>query len=437
MATDLKHMLEEKLINKTAVIGVVGLGYVGLPLSTAFAETGFRVLAFDVQQSKVDLVNKGESYIADIESKRLSEIVRGGRLSATSDQSRIADVDALCICVPTPLTKTKDPDLSYVVGESKTIAKYLKRGQLIILESTTYPGTTRDLMLPILESSGLKAGMDFYLAFSPERVDPGSKKYTIRNTPKVVGGIDSRSTELASLLYRQVADTVIPVSCPEVAELTKVFENVFRDVNIALVNELTLLCEKMGISVWEVIDTSATKPFGFMPFYPGPGVGGHCIPLDPYYLAHKAREYDFHTRFIELAAEVNEKMPYYVVSRLMDALNSRGKSLKDARIIVLGVTYKKDISDIRESPALKLVQLLHDKGADVCYNDPHVPRVEHEGLDLESQDLTDERVASADCLVIATDHTVYNYADLVAKAALIFDARGATRRIKAENVIIL
>ncbi len=362
--------LEKKIKNKTAKVGMVGLGYVGLPLAVAFAEAGFRVLGVDIQQKRVDLVNRGKSYIGDVSSESLSSVSSSKLLEATTDQGRLKEMDAICICIPTPLTKAKEPDLSYVIHESEEISKRLKPGQLVILESTTYPGTTRGVVLPILERSGLKAGSDFYLAFSPGRVDPGSKRYSIKNTPKIVEGIDPQSTRLAELLYRQVVDVVVPVSCPEVAEMTKVFENVFRSVNIALVNELAQLCERMGVSVWEVIDAAATKPFGYMPFYPGPGVGGHCIPLDPYYLANKAREYDFHTRFIELAAEINEGMPHYVTSCIMEALNARGKSLNGARMLVLGVAHKKDVADIRESPSLKLMQLLQEKGARVSYNDP-------------------------------------------------------------------
>jgi UDP-N-acetyl-D-glucosamine dehydrogenase len=429
--------LEQKLRRKTAVIGVVGLGYVGLPLALAFSKEGFKVLGFDIQQKRVDLINRGQSYIADVDSKSLSAAVASKHLEATTDQSRVKTADAICICVPTPLTKTKDPELSYVISESETVAKYLQPGQLVALESTTYPGTTREVMLPILERSGLKAGADFYLAFSPERVDPGSKNYNIKNTPKVVGGIDSKSTKVAELLYRQVADVVVPVSSPEVAEMTKVFENVFRNVNIALVNELTLLCDKMGISVWEVIDSAATKPFGYMPFYPGPGIGGHCIPLDPYYLANKAREYDFHTRFIELAADINEQMPYYVVSRIMGALNSKGKSLKKAKVLVLGVAYKRDVEDTRESPSLKLVQLLREKGANVSYNDPYVPKIKISNETLASAELTEKQLSSADCVVIATDHTCYDYKYIAQKSSFVFDTRGVTRKLRNKNIVRL
>ena len=429
--------LERKLKEQSAVVGVIGLGYVGLPLAVAFAKAGFRILGFDRQRRRVDWVNKGRSYIVDVASESLAAAVADGLLEATTDKSRLKEVDAICICVPTPLTKTKDPELSYVINESEQVAKYLQPGQLVVLESTTYPGTTREVMLPRLERSGLRAGQDFYLAYSPERVDPGNRENNIRNTPKVVGGIDPRSIRLAELLYQRIVDVVVPVSSTEVAEMTKIFENVFRNVNIALVNELAQLCEKMGISVWEVIDAAATKPFGYMPFYPGPGLGGHCIPLDPYYLANKAREYDFHTRFIELAADVNEQMPYYVVSRIMEALNSRGRSLKGARILMLGVAYKKDVEDTRESPSLKLIRLLRGKGADVSYNDPFVEQVQTAEDTLRSVEVTEETLSSSDCVVIATDHSHYDYQNIVRKAALVFDTRGATRGLVGANLVRL
>ena len=429
--------LERKLKNKTAVIGIVGLGYVGLPLAVAFADAGLKVLGFDNQQKRVDLINKGKSYIVDVSSESLSTAIANKFLNATVDQTRLKEVDAICICVPTPLTKTKDPDLSYVIYESEEISKHLQREQLIVLESTTYPGTTSEVMLPILERSRLKVGQDFYLAYSPERVDPGSSNYNIRNTPKVVGGIDSQSTRLAELLYSQVADVVVPVSSPEIAEMTKIFENVFRSVNIALVNELTLLCEKMGISIWEVIDAASTKPFGYMPFYPGPGIGGHCIPLDPYYLANKAREYDFHTRFIELAADINEQMPHYVASRITAALNADGKSIKGAKVLVLGVAYKKDVEDIRESPSLKLIKLLGQRGASLSYNDPYVLTIKIAEPSLTSIDLTDEILSLADCVVIATDHSCYDYKHIVDTARLLFDTRGATKNLQGDNIIRL
>jgi UDP-N-acetyl-D-glucosamine dehydrogenase len=425
-----------KITDKT-VVCIIGLGYVGLPLALAFAKAGLKVLGVDVQQRRVDLVNKGKSYIADVDSKVLTEIVKERLLEATTDQSRIKEVDAVCICVPTPLTKTKDPELSYVISESEVVSRYLQRGQLVVLESTTYPGTTREVMLPILERSGLKVGRDFYLAFSPERTDPGSKNYNVRNTPKVVGGVDPKSTKLATLLYSKIVDRVVPVSCPEAAEMTKVFENVFRSVNIALVNELAHLCEKMGLSVWEVIDAASTKPYGYMPFYPGPGIGGHCIPLDPYYLANKAREFDFHTRFIELAAEINEHMPYHVVFRILELLSTRGKSLNGAKILVLGVAYKKDVEDTRESPALKIIQLLCEKGAEVSYNDPYVPQIHMPAGDMKSVKLSGERLASTDCVVIVTDHNCYNMGEVAARAKLVFDTRGATKGLKQANIVRL
>ena len=429
--------LEGKIGDKSAKVGIIGLGYVGLPLALAFSEAGFNVLGFDIQQKRVDWVNQGESYMPDVANDRLSAVLASGALEATVDQDRLGEVDAVCICVPTPLTKTKEPELSYVIRESEEISKRLRREQLVVVESTTYPGTTREVVLPILERSGLKAGSDFYLAFSPERIDPGSKNYNIRNTPKIIGGIDSQSTKLAGLLYSEVADVVVPVSCPEVAEMTKVFENVFRSVNIALVNELAQLCERMGISVWEVIDAASTKPFGYMPFYPGPGVGGHCIPLDPYYLASKAREYDFHTRFIALAAEINEHMPYYVASRIMEALGTQGKSLSGAKILVLGAGYKKDAADIRVSPSLKLIELLQQRGADVIYNDPCIPKIQLDQNTLTSVDLTKECLGSADCVVIATDHSCYDLEQIIAQSKLVFDTRGATRGLKSDNIIRL
>jgi len=429
--------LDGKLKDKSAKVGIIGLGYVGLPLALAFSEAGFRVLGFDVQQKRVELVNQGISYIADIPDDRLSAVLASKTLEATTDQSRLSEVDAICICVPTPLTKSKEPDLSYVIHESEEISRRLKPGQLVVLESTTYPGTTREIVLPILERSGLEAGSDFCLAFSPERVDPGNQKYNIRNTPKIVGGINPKSTRLAELLYRQIADVVVPLSCSEAAEMTKVFENVFRSVNIALVNELAQLCHRMGISVWEVIDAASTKPFGYMPYYPGPGVGGHCIPLDPYYLANKAREYDFHTRFIELAAEVNERMPYYVASRIVEALNAQDKSLNGARVLILGIAYKKDVADSRESPSLKLVQLLQEKGARVSYHDPYIPMIQYDRGTMASAELTEESLSSADCVVIATDHSCYNMQEIVALSKLVFDARGATRGLNSDNIVRL
>ena len=429
--------LKEKIMDKSAKIGIVGLGYIGLPLAVAFGEAGFKVLGVDKQQKRVDAVKQGQSYIGDVSNERLQAVLANNRLQTTTEQSKLGETDAICICVPTPLTKTKDPDLSYIINESKEIAKYLRRGQLIVLESTTYPGTTRHVVLPILESSKLRDGVDFYLAYSPERVDPGSKKHSIRNTPKIVSGMTSQSTEMVKLLYSQIAETVVAVSCPEVAEMTKIFENIFRSVNIALVNELAQLCQNMGISVWQVIDAASTKTFGYMPFYPGPGVGGHCIPLDPYYLASKARELDFHTRFIELAAEINENMPSHVVSRIMEALNTRGKSLNGAKVLVLGVAYKKDMEDIRESPSLKLVQLISDRGAKVSYNDPYMPKIQLSHCSLTSVALTKGNLSAADCVVIATDHSCYNMDEVTAYSKLVFDTRGVTKGLMGDNIVRL
>jgi len=437
MKNKAQPQLKQNLAKKTAIIGIVGLGYVGLPLAIAFSQVGFKVLGFDTQSKKVNLINKGQSYIADISNKSLTEAVTSKRFQVTTALSRLNEPDVVCICVPTPLTKAREPDLSYVIKASQTLAKHLRKGQLVVLESTTYPGTTREVVLPALEQSGLKVGRDFYLVYSPERVDPGNKKYGIRNTPKVVGGIDEASTELARLLYSQVADVVIPVSGTEVAEMTKIFENIFRSVNIALVNELAQLCEKMGISVWEVINTASSKPFGYMPFYPGPGVGGHCIPLDPNYLASKAREYDFSTRFIELAAEINTRMPHHVASRIMETLDSRGKSLKGARVLVLGVAYKKDVADTRESPSLKLVQLLGEKGAKVKYNDPYIPTIQLDSGTSTSVELTKENLSWADCTVIATAHTCYDTKKIVAASKLVFDCRGITRDLTGDNIVRL
>ena len=429
--------LESKLKDKTAVIGIVGLGYVGLPLAIAFAQAGLKTIGFDVQEKRVSAVNKNESYIADISNQTLSSVTINNYLRATIDQSQMASVDAVFVCVPTPLSKTKAPDLSYVIQESEEISRYIQHGQLVILESTTYPGTTKEVVLPILETSGLKIGQDFFLAYSPERVDPGNKNNGIKNTPKLVGGIDAESTRLATLLYSQVVDTVIPLSSAEVAEMAKVFENVFRNVNIALINEIALLCEKMDISVWEVIEAASSKPFGFMPFYPGPGVGGHCIPIDPYYLSSKARECDFHTRFIDLAAEINERMPNHVVYRVMEILNTMGKSINGAQLLVLGVAFKKDVADLRESPSLKLVSLLLQKGAKVTYNDPYVAQIQIGEDTLTSADLTQESLKAADCIIIATDHSSYDYQHIVNNARIVFDTRGVTWPVKDGNVFRL
>ena len=433
---DLRN-LESRIRDKSADIGVVGLGYVGLPLALAFTEAGFNVTGIDSDKGRVNKIMRGTSYLLDIESARLKKAVASGRLKATISQSSLRRVDTIIICVPTPLTKTKEPDLTYIVSATNDIARFLRLGHLVILESTTYPGTTREIVLPILESTGLKVGVDYFLTFSPERIDPGSRKFTIRNTPKVVGGMEPTSTKLAALLYKHVSDSVLEVSTPEVAEMDKVFENVFRSVNIALVNELAKLCEKMNINVWEVIKSASTKPFGYMPFYPGPGVGGHCIPLDPYYLASKAKEYFFHTRFIELAAEINETMPEYVVERIVGALNTRSKSVKGAKLLILGVAYKKDIEDLRESPALRVIELLLEKKATVHYHDPYITDIKEGTHRLKSIKLEKKALSYYDCVVILTDHSCFDLKSIVKDSKLVFDTRGCTLGISSANIIRL
>ncbi len=427
--------LEERLASNDCSVGVVGLGYVGLPLAVAFAEAGISVLGFDILPHRVRAVNEGESYIPDVSTGRLRAVVHGGRLQATTDQSRLNEPDAICICVPTPLTKAREPELSYVIRESEEIAQRLRSGQLVVLESTTYPGTTEEVVLPILLRSHLVPGTDFFVAYSPERVDPGNGgTFTIRNTPKIVGGIDGQSTRLAAALYSRVADRIIEVASPRTAEMAKIFENVFRAVNIALVNELAQLCEKMKLSVWDVIAAAATKPFGFLPFWPGPGVGGHCIPLDPYYLASKAREYDFHTRFIELAGTINEEMPYYVAQRVVEALNSQEKSVRGSRILILGIAYKRDIGDVRESPALKLFGILRSWGADISYHDPYVREIQVEQERFASRPLEASELAASDCVVIAVDHRCVDYSTVVAHSSLVFDTRGVTTNMRGANI---
>lgn len=433
---DLRN-LEQRIKNKSAEIGIVGLGYVGLPLALAFAEAGFNVTGIDSDKARVNKISRGVSYLLDIESPRLKKAVANSRLKATTSTSVLRRVDTIIICVPTPLTSTKEPDMTYIVNATNEIARFLRLGHLVILESTTYPGTTREVVLPLLEATGLKVGVDYFLVFSPERIDPGSRKFTIKNTPKVVGGMEEKSTRLASILYNHVADKVLEVSSPEVAEMDKVFENVFRSVNIAMVNELAKLCEKMNINVWEVIKAASTKPFGYMPFYPGPGVGGHCIPLDPYYLASKARQHFFHTRFIELAAEINETMPEYIVQCIVDVLNTSSKSVKAAKILLLGVAYKKDIEDLRESPALRIIELLLEKKARISYHDPYIPEIKENGIRLKSIKLDNKALSNFDCVVIITDHSCYDLKAITSQAKLVFDTRGCTNGIKSANVIRL
>jgi UDP-N-acetyl-D-glucosamine dehydrogenase len=404
-------------------VAIVGAGYVGVPLASVFAGAGKRVVLVDVSQERVDLLNRGESYIEDVPSERLRELVANG-LSATTDYDVLRDADAILIALPTPLSRQREPDLSIVLSATREIAPRLRKGHLVVLESTTYPGTTREELLPILETSGLKAGEDFHLAFSPERVDPGRTDYTTKNVPKVVGGVTPACTDRAAELYGGAIETVHRVSTPEAAELTKLLENIFRSVNIALVNELAILCDRMSIDVWEVVDAAATKPFGFMRFSPGPGLGGHCIPIDPFYLTWKAREFGFYTEFIELAGKVNEEMPYFCRSLVSQALNhAKQKAMKGARILVLGVAYKPDIGDMRESPALKLISLLRNAGAEVSYHDPHVPRFAEHGLEMESVTLDP---GAYDCVVIVTDHHSIDYDKLVDDASLVVDLRNAT-----------
>ncbi|MEZ0536163.1 nucleotide sugar dehydrogenase [Caldicellulosiruptoraceae bacterium PP1] len=425
---EIAKKLLEKFEKREAVIGVVGLGYVGLPLAVEKAKAGYKVIGFDIQQRRVDMVNNGENYIGDVVDKELKELVQNGKLVATIDYSQIKDVDAVAICVPTPLDKYQQPDISYVVNSSREIAKYLHSGMLIVLESTTYPGTTEEIVMPILEETGLKCGTDFFLAFSPERVDPGNKHYNTKNTPKVVGGVTPECTIIAARLYENVLDSeVFKVSSPKVAEMEKILENTFRNINIALVNEMAILCERMKIDVWEVIEAAKTKPYGFMAFYPGPGLGGHCIPIDPFYLTWKAREYDYHTRLIEIAGEINNFMPEYVVDRVMKILNKFKKPLNGSKILILGVAYKNDIDDLRESPALKVIENFEKENAEIIYNDPYIPTFTHKGKTYSSVDLNEDLLKSADIVVITTNHSNYDYETIVKNAKLVFDTRNATK----------
>jgi UDP-N-acetyl-D-glucosamine dehydrogenase len=443
----------EFFAGKDIRIGIIGCGYVGLPLALRFAETGQRVTGFDTDPGKVEKLNAGQSYIQHIPAAKIAEHVKGGRFGATTDFGKLREMDAVLICVPTPLDERREPDLSYVEQTALSIAPNLQRGQLIVLESTTYPGTTEELVLPILERGGLRCPItraagsenvatDYYLAFSPEREDPGNKQFGLAQIPKVVGGTNPPSARAAANLYAQIVSRVVPVSSTRAAEMVKLLENIFRCVNIALVNELKLLGLRMDIDIWEVIDSAATKPFGFMPFYPGPGLGGHCIPVDPYYLSWKAREFDFATRFIELAGEINTSMPYHVVSSVADALNERQKSLKGSKILLLGVAYKKDVDDLRESPSLKLLELLTARGAKLDYNDPYFPALHkmrhYDFSQMRSVELTPAALASYDCVLIATDHTSYDYNAIVEAAKLVVDSRNATRRVtKGREKIVL
>ena len=439
---DSREDLSVRIADRTAVVGVIGLGYVGLPLAVETARSGYRTIGFDVSARVVDTVNRGESHIQDVPSDVLAAFVGEGLLAATTDLSRLSECDAISICVPTPLSKIKDPDLSFVVAAGNAVLRTLRKGQLVILESTTYPGTTREVLLPILEESGLEVGRDFFLCFSPERVDPGNPVWHTRNTPKVIGGVSPACTELGQALYEEIFDTLVPVSTAEAAELTKVYENTFRMINIALANELAQACERLGVNVWEVIGAAATKPFGFMKFTPGPGLGGHCIPLDPHYLSWKLRTHGYKTRMIELASEINAEMPGFVVRKVADALNDDRKAVKGSRVLVLGVAYKRDIDDLRESPAIEILRLLQEKGAEVSYHDPFCPVIrddEHtplRDLPIHSVDLTPERLRGMDCVLVVTDHTPVDYELIAAEAKLVVDTRGVMRRMEGRARIV-
>ena len=454
VATEGLARLQKLLEQKAAKVGVVGLGYVGLPLVLSFARKGFPSTGFDVDSKKIELLQRGQSYIRHISEGDIVEHVRSKRLHATADFQHLREMDTIVICVPTPLDQHREPDLSFIRNTAEVIAAHLRPGQLVVLESTTYPGTTEEVVLPILEKSGLRcpvapyavdagtlrdsesSDLDFFLAFSPEREDPGNKNFVTHQIPKVVGGVNGASAGAAQRLYQCVFERTVLVSSSRAAEMTKLLENIYRCVNIALVNELKLLCLRMGINIWEVIEAAKTKPFGFTPFYPGPGLGGHCIPIDPFYLTWKAREYEFPTRFIELAGEINSSMPEHVVDRVAEALNHRKRCLKDSKILVLGVSYKKDVDDLRESPALRILELLQARGAKVDYNDPyfpHLPRTRHYDLHLASVELSPEVLSSYDAVVVATDHSSYDFASIVRHAALVVDSRNATRNVKGHS----
>ncbi|HIS79674.1 nucleotide sugar dehydrogenase [Anaeromassilibacillus sp. An200] len=437
--SNVKQELLRKIADKSAVVGIVGLGYVGLPLAVEMAEAGYKTIGFDVQAKKVELVNAGHNYIGDIVGDKLKNMVETGFLRATSDFDFIRDVDAVAICVPTPLDKYQQPDISYVKGSTESVAEHVHPGMLVVLESTTYPGTTEELLKPILEKSGLVCGKDFYLAFSPERVDPGNKQYKTKNTPKVVGGITKDCTEIAAALYRNVLEGgVYEVSSPAVAEMEKLLENTYRNINIGLANEMAIICNRMGINVWEVIEAAKTKPYGFQAFYPGPGLGGHCIPLDPFYLTWKAREYDYHTRLIETSGEINTGMPEYVVDRVMKVLNKNKTAMNGAKVLVLGVAYKNDIDDYRESPALNVIDHLLEQGAETTYYDPYIPEYKHKGkVHTGAKELTDDMIREADIVVICTAHECFDYDRIQKLAKEIFDTRNAMKNVQDRSNIEL
>jgi UDP-N-acetyl-D-glucosamine dehydrogenase len=431
----LKDDLLQKIQSHQAIIGVIGLGYVGLPLVLRFGEEGFRILGFDVDPDKVSLLNAGQSYIEHIAAGPIRRLTTEKRFEATTDFNRLSEPDCIIICVPTPLTPKKDPDMQYIEKTAQAISKTLRRGQLVSLESTTYPGTTDEVLLDLFRQSGLEVGKDYFLVFSPEREDPGNPRFSTRTIPKVVGGTTANCLELGVALYKQVIDRVVPVSSTRAAELVKLLENIYRCVNIALVNELKLLTDRMGIDVWEVIEAASSKPFGYTPFYPGPGLGGHCIPIDPFYLSWKAKEYDFSTRFIQLAGEINTAMPHYVIEKVAEALNERSRSIKGARILILGVAYKKDVDDVRESPALEVMKLLKERGAELSYSDPHIPRLhkmrEYDFSYMSSTALSEETLGGQDVVLITTDHSSVDYQWVVDHSRLVVDTRNATKAIKS------
>jgi UDP-N-acetyl-D-glucosamine dehydrogenase len=424
-AAPMADALIDKAQRREVLFGIVGLGYVGLPLAVELASAGYKVLGFDISERVVEGLNTGRSHVKDISDEQLGAVVKAGRFESTTDMSRMGEPDAISICVPTPLSKMKDPDVSYIVAATEAVKRTLRRGQAIILESTTYPGTTREILQPALESTGLTVGEDFFLAFSPERVDPGNPTWQTRNTPKVVGGITAACARVACALYQPAIERLVPVSTTEAAELVKLLENTFRSVNIGLVNEMAIVCDKLGVDVWEVIEAAATKPFGFMKFLPGPGLGGHCIPIDPHYLAWKMRGLNYKTRFIDLAGELNTEMPLFWVRKVSEALNLQGRAVRGASVLVLGVAYKRDIDDIRESPALDIIRLLEGQGARVSYHDPHVPRFAEDGHEYRSVALTPETVSAADCVMVVTDHSAIDYAMIRRQAKLVVDTRNA------------
>ena len=437
-----KEVLIDKLKKKEAKVAILGLGYVGLPLAVVFAEAGFKVTGIDPDSGKVDSLTKGVSYIPDVKTESVAALVKSGRLFATTDFPVLKEMDAVSICVPTPLRQTGDPDMSFIISAADELSKYMHKGMVVVLQSTTYPGTTRELLLPKLGTeNGLAVGVDWFLAFSPERVDPGREDFTTKNTPKVMGGITEACGEVATVWYEGAIDVVHRVSSAETAEMAKLLENTFRMINIGLVNELAMMCEHLGVDVWEVIDAAATKPFGFMKFTPGPGLGGHCIPIDPLYLSWKMKSFNYNARFIELASEINTNMPRYVVGRVMDAMNDRGRALKGSKVLVLGVAYKPDVDDVRESPALDVIGLLKQKGADVKYHDPYIPHIHHETEGWRMDSVTDviQAVKDADAVVIITDHKVYDYGAIIDAAKFVFDSRNAARKvaIKSEKVVRL